>query len=163
MSMSGIFLSLGSNLGDRGQNLQEALVALEKWGIKIIRTSSIYETEPIGNHDQPMFLNMVVQIETEKSPQDLLMIIHSIERANGRVRTSEQWGPRTLDIDLLLYGDEMLEQPDLKIPHPHLQERKFVLVPLNEIAPDFVHPVLKKTVRQLLESCDDTSRINLSF
>ena len=161
--MSGIFLSLGSNLGDRGQNLQEALVALEKWGIKIIRTSSIYETEPIGNHDQPMFLNMVVQIETEKSPQDLLMIIHSIERANGRVRTSEQWGPRTLDIDLLLYGDEMLEQPDLKIPHPHLQERKFVLVPLNEIAPDFVHPVLKKTVRQLLESCDDTSRINLSF
>ncbi len=162
--MAKVFLSLGSNMGDRGYNLQQALLGLERWGAKVVRVSSIYETEPVGLKEQPMFYNMVAQVETELSPVDLWKAIFAIEQSLKRERTV-QWGPRTIDIDILFYDDQVLQIEDeetsddirtiLIIPHVRLQERRFVLVPLAEIAPQLVHPVFKKTVDELLKECDD--------
>lgn len=163
------FIGLGSNLGDRGKNIQEALVLLERWGIKILRSSSLYETEPVGYKDQPWFYNMAALAEivpqkgNEKqdfSPQHLVKIFRNIEQALGRERSSEETiknGPRTIDLDLLFYDDVVLGIPGLIVPHPRLHERKFVLLPLNEIAPDFIHPVLKKAIKELLNDCKDES------
>lgn len=158
--MEKIYLGLGSNIGNRGEKLQTALTDLERWGVKILRSSSIYETSPVGKKDQPDFYNMVVQVKTDRSPEDLLTVIRAVERSLGRVRT-EKWGQRTMDIDLLFYGDTVLDDPDLTVPHRHLSERKFVLVPLREIAPEFVHPVLKKTVEQLLNECKDEGTVTV--
>ncbi len=158
--MNDIFLSLGSNLGDRGANLQTALVDLEQWDVRVLRTSSIYKTEPFGKKDQQDFFNMAVQVKTDRSPEDLLMVLHAIERSLGRER-KEKWGPRSIDADILFYGERVLEDPELTIPHLHLTERKFVLVPLAEIAPKFVHPVLKKTVEELLNECSDEGKVTL--
>ncbi len=151
-----IYLGLGSNLGDRGANLQSALLHMEQWGIEVTNTSALYEAEPVGKIDQPWFLNMVVEVETDKSPADLLMALNSIERSLGRER-KEKWGPRIIDIDILFYDQFVLNDPELTIPHPFLQERKFVLLPLASIAPNFVHPIFKKTVEQLLKECSDES------
>lgn len=158
--MEHVFLSLGSNVGDRGANLQKALVDLEFWGVRVLRSSSLYLTEPSGKKDQPDFYNLVVQVKTDRSPEDLLTAIHAIERSFGRER-KEKWGPRTIDIDILFYGDSVVDDPALTIPHPHLAVRKFVLVPLHEIASKFVHPILKKTVEELLNECKDEGTVTL--
>lgn len=160
MTKSDVFLSLGSNMGDRGANLQAALTDLEQWGVKVLRSSSIYETEPFGKKDQANFYNMVAQVETDKSPPDLLTVIFAIERSLGRER-KEKWGPRTIDIDILYYGDVIYDDGNLMIPHLHLEDRSFVLIPLLEIAPHFIHPMIGKTTEELLKECKDEGKVTL--
>jgi len=138
--MSGrAFLSLGANLGDRKATIGAALHALQEGAARIVRRSSFYETAPVGKTDQPWFLNMAVEVETALSPQDLLALCQRVEHALGRVRT-ERWGPRPIDIDILLYDGLTAASPELTIPHPRMTERRFVLVSLLEIAPDAALP-----------------------
>jgi 2-amino-4-hydroxy-6-hydroxymethyldihydropteridine diphosphokinase len=145
------YLSLGSNMGDREANLREAIRRLGKSAGEITKISSLYETEPREFTAQAWFINCAVELRTELSPRALLEAVLSVERAMGRERT--QWkGPRNIDIDILLYGNETIEQPGLRIPHPAMHERRFVLAPLVEIAPDAFHPVLLRTVQSLLEA-----------
>lgn len=150
--MSVVYLGLGSNLGSRCANLRAGVVALSS-AVTVLAESSIYETPPWGVTDQPAFLNMALRGETGLSPHDLLHTLKQIERQLGRV-PSVRYGPRLIDIDILFYDDLVLTSPELTIPHPTLHERAFVLVPLAEIAPDFVHPVLNQPVRALLEKVD---------
>jgi 2-amino-4-hydroxy-6-hydroxymethyldihydropteridine diphosphokinase len=145
-----VYLSLGSNLGDRAQNLNDALHRLESLG-HVIAVSSFYETEPVDLTSQPWFLNCAVKLDTEKMPKQLLSSILEIERAMGRRR--QQWkGPRTIDVDILLFGSAIVDTAGLTIPHPALHQRRFVLEPLAEIAPETRHPVLKRTVRELRDA-----------
>jgi len=134
-----VFLSLGSNLGARQANLQAALRLLQEGGVRVVRCSSWYETDPVGYVDQPPFLNLVVEARTELSPHALLRLAQRVESALGRVR-QVPWGPRTADVDLLLYGNRVVATPELVLPHPRMRERAFVLVPLHEVAPDLVLP-----------------------
>ncbi|MBN1569953.1 MAG: 2-amino-4-hydroxy-6-hydroxymethyldihydropteridine diphosphokinase [Acidobacteria bacterium] len=154
------FILAGTNLGDRKANLDFALNALEQ-GCTIKRASSCFETEPVGFLDQPWFYNQAIEFETRLSPSELLSLCQNIEFSRGRIRTFPN-APRFLDLDILFFGNLILEQENLIIPHPRIQERRFVLEPLAEIAPDFVHPVLKKTIRSLLETCLDKSRVRLA-
>lgn len=133
------FLSLGSNLGDRREALQAALLGLERRGVRVVRRSSLYETAPIGVTDQPPFLNLAVEVATDLTPEELLAACRRVEDDLGRVR-QERWGPRTVDIDILLYDRRTVRTADLEIPHPRLTERRFVLVPLLEIAPEAALP-----------------------
>ena len=134
------YLGLGSNIGDRRANLKEAFQRLAQIPtVEIIKTSSIYETAPVGPQDQPDFFNQVVEALVNCPARQLLGHIHRIEQEMGRVRT-RQWGERIIDIDILLYGDETIDEPDLQIPHPQMLVRQFVLVPLAEIAPDLILP-----------------------
>ncbi|HYL74685.1 MAG TPA: 2-amino-4-hydroxy-6-hydroxymethyldihydropteridine diphosphokinase [Bryobacteraceae bacterium] len=149
--MKTVYLSLGSNLGDREAHLAQAMERLEAAGIRIVRHSSIYETEPQDRRDQPWFLNMVLEVETDLAPLDLLAQTQKIEKELGRERTVPQ-GPRTIDIDILFYGSSVISTPELEIPHPRLAVRRFVLEPLAELSPNLVHPVIQKTVRELLPS-----------
>jgi 2-amino-4-hydroxy-6-hydroxymethyldihydropteridine diphosphokinase len=146
------YLALGTNLGDRLQNLRAALAAMPP-EIRVLDESSVYETEPWGYTDQPPFLNMVVCAETELTPRELLIRLKGIESALGRVTTFRN-GPRMIDLDILFYADLRLQTEGLVIPHPRLQERAFVLVPLAEIAPSLIHPVLGLSVAHLLEAVD---------
>lgn len=144
------YLGLGTNLGDKEKNLKEAIRILkEHEGINIIRESSFYITEPVGYENQPDFLNAVVQIETNLSPFELLEACRFVENELKRERII-RWGPRIIDVDILLYEDLVIASDELSIPHPRMHERKFVLEPLAEIAPNVIHPSLKITVKKLL-------------
>ena len=144
-----VYLSIGSNLGDREAALREAVAALGPAGVRVLRVSSVYETEPVDVPGQPWFLNIAVEAETDLFAKQLLARTQSIEREMGRVRTRPK-GPRTIDIDILLYGTAVIESPDLTIPHPRMANRRFVLEPLAELAPDLRHPVTGITVREML-------------
>ncbi|MBC7891547.1 MAG: 2-amino-4-hydroxy-6-hydroxymethyldihydropteridine diphosphokinase [Sphingobacteriaceae bacterium] len=156
--MTTVFLLLGSNLGDRPATLRRAVDLLQTQVGNVKKTSGLYETAPWGNTDQPAFLNQAVELSTELPPLELLKTTQSIEEALGRVRR-EKWGARVIDIDLLFFGTEILDFSDLKIPHPYLPERRFALAPLAELAPEFVHPGLRKTVSALLAECVDGSEV----
>ncbi len=136
-------------MGEREEHLREALRRLETIEVRVLRKSSVYETEPQDMHDQPWFLNLVVEIETEFFPMQLLAWTQKIERDMGRERLTPK-GPRTIDIDILFYGRAVVDTPKLAIPHPRLAQRRFVLEPLGELAPDLRHPVDCKTVREML-------------
>ena len=145
-----IYIALGTNLGDKEKNLKEALGYLVRKGITVCKVSGFIETRPYGVTDQPDFLNAVAEVRTEKSPADLLKVLLQIEQEMGRKRI-RRWGERNIDLDLLLYDDRIIDLPDLKVPHPDMQNRDFVLCPLAQIAPEAVHPVLGKTIGQLWE------------
>jgi 2-amino-4-hydroxy-6-hydroxymethyldihydropteridine diphosphokinase len=157
------YVGLGSNLGDRAGYLLLAVRGMLDAGLDVIRLSSIYETAPVGTEDQPAFLNLVAELRgpTLPAPDQLLARLLRIEYALGRTRDSGdiRWGPRTIDLDLLIVKDERVNTEFLTLPHPRLHLRRFVLVPLNELVPDLVHPVLKKPVRELLKNATDTGKV----
>jgi 2-amino-4-hydroxy-6-hydroxymethyldihydropteridine diphosphokinase len=157
--MNKAYLLTGGNMGNREENLATAYHHIDQQCGHVIHASSIYETKAWGKNDQPSFLNQVLEIQTNLTPRQLLKKILFIEQQIGRVR-EEKYGPRIIDIDILLFNDEIHNYPSLKIPHPELQNRRFVLVPLAEIAATAVHPVLKKTIVELLEICPDKLEVS---
>lgn len=158
--MTGIYLLLGTNIGNRNKNLERAREMLVSNMITIRKESNIYETAAWGKEDQESFLNQVIEVETGKSPQRMLFIANMIEKEMGRERF-EKWGSRLIDIDILYFNDITFETEDLKIPHPEIQNRRFTLTPMAEIAPDFIHPVLGKTQTELLEVCEDQLEVSI--
>ena len=142
------YIGLGANLGDRETNIEQALSELARLDCRLLKVSSIYETAPVGFSDQPDFLNAVAEIETDLEPRELLAALDTIERRIGREETFK-WGPRIIDLDILLYGDQILSEDNLEIPHPEMQHRAFVLIPLAEIAPEVKHPVSGLIAREM--------------
>lgn len=159
--MNIVFLGIGTNLGDREGNLKDSVSAIKEHIGPIVKMSSVYETEPWGFEAKNDFLNMVVKVETNLNPSGVLGAILMIETLLGRIRGEKQYVSRLIDIDIILFGDQVLDEKSLKVPHPLLPERKFVLLPLYEIEPELVHPFLKRSIESLLESCQDNSRINI--
>ena len=152
------YLSLGSNLDDRAANLATALALLDDTpGVRLVRVSSVYETEPVGITDQPRFLNLVAKIRTDLTPEELLRACLQVERVMGR-RRARRWGPRIIDVDVLLAGQARVSTDDLTVPHPHMRERQFVLVPLAEIAPELTLPT-GESVLELARQTDDVRRV----
>ena len=156
--MERVYLSLGSNMGDRAANIARAIAALGERGIRVTRESSLYETEPVEFREQDWFLNSVFEGETELEPEELMKELLAIERSLGRERRVPK-GPRVIDIDVLFYGDRVIHDPGLDIPHPRLSQRRFVLVPFAEIAPGVRHPVSGKTIAELLAETPDRSEV----
>jgi 2-amino-4-hydroxy-6-hydroxymethyldihydropteridine diphosphokinase len=154
MLIQNIFLLTGSNLGDRLSNLVKCAELIEQQAGHIVKRSSVYETAPWGKTDQDHFLNQALELESALQPQELLTACLAIEKKIGRVR-DEKWGSRTIDIDIIYFNDQVIDSDDLKIPHPRIAERRFVLVPICELAPEFMHPILKKTNALLLKECTD--------
>ncbi|MBX3163404.1 MAG: 2-amino-4-hydroxy-6-hydroxymethyldihydropteridine diphosphokinase [Bacteroidetes bacterium] len=154
--MNLVFLGLGGNTGNRLENLKRAVNALQKSCGRVLKQSSVYETEAWGFVSHKNYLNQVVSLETALSPQQLLKEILNIESELGRTRSENRYSDRSLDIDILLFNGEIISAENLEIPHPRLHERRFVLVPLNDVAPTVMHPVLKKTLSELLKNCQDT-------
>ncbi len=153
-----IYLSLGSNVGDRAKNLRDAIAALEKTGVQVVRGSSVYETEPVDYLDQAWFLNMTVEAETELAALGLLHVLRGIESQMGSKKTIAK-GPRLIDMDILLYGDQVIDTPELQVPHPRMHVRRFVLEPLAEIAPNVRHPVLHLSAAEMLARTPDNSAV----
>ena len=157
--MNQIYLLTGGNLGDRYSLLERAKkIIVEKIG-EIIKESSIYETMPWGFNSEQNFLNQVFNVSTDLSPKEILNKCFEIEKELGRVRQSEQYSSRTIDIDILFYNDEIIHEQELIIPHERLHKRRFTLEPLVEIAPDLIHPVIKKSLSDILKECNDTSEV----
>ena len=159
--MNNAYILLGSNEGDRMQHLSNALKRIEQKAGSILRRSGIYTTAAWGNTDQPDFLNQVICVTTTLSPQQLLNTLLDIEKELGRLRSGTKWMQRIIDLDILFYNDAVINTADLTIPHPHLQDRKFVLVPLCEIASGWIHPVLKKDIAALTAACKDASDVQI--
>jgi 2-amino-4-hydroxy-6-hydroxymethyldihydropteridine diphosphokinase len=160
VSTKGIYLSLGSNIGDRALNVAHAIEALRRHGVHLVRQSSLYETEPVELRAQEWFLNCVAEVETDLTPQELMHALLEIERSMGRMRSTPK-GPRIIDIDILFFGSAIVREAGLEIPHPRMAERRFVLVPFAEIAPVAIHPVLKNTITELLAETHDQSEVRL--
>ena len=157
--MGRVFVALGSNIGDRLGFLQKAMDALGRSpGFEVRSVSSVYETEPVGKKDQPQFLNAAVELNTPKSPEDVLADLKQIERTVGRT-PSERWGPREIDLDLIYVQNLVIDGPELKLPHPEVADRRFVLTPLAEIAPEFVDPLRNRSVLELLLGCPDPNSV----
>lgn len=155
-----VYLGLGSNVGDRMGQLRKATELISKNIGKVAKKSHFYETQPWGNKEQDPFINQVLMVNTTLDPRDILKEITQIEREMGRARKeTEKWGPRTIDVDILLYGKRVVRDKGLEVPHPELHKRAFVLVPLMEIAPDYEHPILKKQIDELFMDCDDESDV----
>ena len=141
------YIGIGSNLGNKEENIRKA-IELIKEKCKILKVSSLYETEPVGYKEQDWFLNCAIEIETKLKPQELIKFLLLIEKKLGRIRTVKN-GPRTIDLDILFYGSEIINEKNLIIPHPRLHERLFVLEPLKEVCPNFIHPVFNKSVNEI--------------
>ena len=152
--MPKIYIGVGSNLGSREENCRKAIELFSQHGIRVVKSSSMIETEPWGVEKQPKFINMVVEAETVLVPEELLKALEKIESDLGR-RPAERWSPRIIDLDVLFYDDLVMKTTDLEIPHPGIKDRDFVLKPLVEIAPDVMHPVLKKSVSELLNEMNN--------
>jgi len=157
--MKPVFLGIGTNLGEREENLRKAIKLIEEHIGSITEESSVYETEPWGFQSETSFFNMVIKIETNLTPSGLLGRILMIEAMMGRLREGQGYKSRIIDIDILFFGSRIFENKILKIPHPRIQERRFVLVPLSEIAGDLLHPVFKKSIKELLQECKDKSKV----
>lgn len=155
-----IYIGLGSNMGDRSQNLQRAIASMEKNELKILQESAVYESTAWGYTDQASFLNQVVEIKTDQSPENLLQILKKIENKLGRQKR-ERWHEREIDLDILLYGQKIVDTHDLTIPHQWMHKRKFVLVPLAEIAGNYKDPRNDLTIKELLHATTDTSTVTL--
>jgi 2-amino-4-hydroxy-6-hydroxymethyldihydropteridine diphosphokinase len=155
------YIGIGSNLGDSPENCRAALRAMKADSRnRTVKISPFYRTEPVGKKDQDWFINAVAAIETSLGPGDLLRFLQHIERRMGRER-KEQWGPRIIDLDILFYGNQVIRNEDLEIPHPRIHERRFVLAPLNDIAPDLQHPLLEKTMAELLSALPQGEKVIL--
>jgi 2-amino-4-hydroxy-6-hydroxymethyldihydropteridine diphosphokinase len=152
--MNKAYLLIGGNMGDRLANLEMAKLAIYQEIGPILLSSSMYETAAWGKEDQPAFLNQALLIETNLIAHDLMLALLAIEKNMGRIR-QEHLGPRTIDLDIIFFNDQIIDSANLTIPHPQMQKRNFVLTPLKEIAPNFIHPILKKSITQLLTDCED--------
>jgi 2-amino-4-hydroxy-6-hydroxymethyldihydropteridine diphosphokinase len=161
--MGNVYLILGSNMGNKAEYIELALLELEKNVGKLLQESSLYETEPWGMPDSEVFLNRVAVFQSDLKPIDILLKCLEIEKNHGRIRNASVYEQRTLDIDVLFIDDLVLKTSELQIPHPKIAERRFVLKPLAEICPEFIHPVLKKSILQLLNMCSDNLTVQRVF